>query len=128
MSAVATISGRLTAVPQLRFIPSGDAVASFTVAHSKRKFDKETNSWSDDGEPLFMNVTAWKQLAEGAAEKLEKGDFVTVTGELQQRSWEKDGQKHSRIELIAKEIGLTVRARNSVRKESVQEPVQEPAW
>lgn len=125
MSAVATISGRLTAVPQLRFIPSGDAVASFTVAHSRRKFDKATNTWSDDGEPLFLNVTAWKQLGEGAAEKLEKGDFVTVTGELQQRSWEKDGQKHTRIELIAKEIGLTVRARNSVRKE---EPTQEPAW
>jgi single-strand DNA-binding protein len=125
MSAVATISGRLTAVPQLRFIPSGDAVASFTVAHSRRKFDKATNTWSDDGEPLFLNVTAWKQLGEGAAEKLEKGDFVTVTGELQQRSWEKDGQKHTRIELIAKEIGLTVRARNSVRKE---ETVQEPAW
>lgn len=125
MSAVATISGRLTAVPQLRFIPSGDAVASFTVAHSRRKFDKATNTWSDDGEPLFLNVTAWKQLGEGAAEKLEKGDFVTVTGELQQRSWEKDGQKHTRIELVAKEIGLTVRARNSVRKE---EPTQEPAW
>ena len=126
MSAIATMSGRLTAVPQLRFIPSGDAVASFTVAHSKRKFDKATNTWSDDGEPLFLNVTAWKQLAEGAAEKLEKGDFVTVTGELQQRSWEKDGQKQTRIELVAKEIGLTVRMR-SARKE-VSEPVSEVAW
>lgn len=128
MSAIATISGRLTADPQLRFIPSGDAVASFTVAYSKRKLDKVTNTWSDDGEPLFLNVTAWKNLGEGAADKLEKGDLVTVTGKLQQRSWEKDGQKQSRIELIADEIGLSVRARNSVRKETVQEPAQEVAW
>ena len=124
MSAIATVSGRLTADPQLRFIPSGDAVASFTVAHTKRKFDKQTSTWADDGEPLFMSVTAWKQLAEGAAEKLEKGSFVTVTGELQQRSWEKDGQKHSRIELIAKEIGLTVRA----RKEAVIDNSSGVAW
>ena len=80
MSAIATMTGRLTAVPQLRFIPSGDAVASFTVAYTKRKFDKATNTWSDDGEALFMNVTAWKQLAEGAAEHLDKGDLVTVPG------------------------------------------------
>ena len=124
MSAIATMTGRLTAVPQLRFIPSGDAVASFTVAYTKRKFDKATNTWSDDGEALFMNVTAWKQLAEGAAEHLDKGDLVTVTGELQQRSWEKDGQKHTRIELVAKEIGKTVRA----RKEQVVDVASGVPW
>jgi single-strand DNA-binding protein len=127
MSAVATISGNVTADPQLRFIPSGDAVANFTVAHTKRKFDKNTNTWSDDGEPLYLNVTAWKALGEGAAETLKRGDPVTVTGELQQRSWEKDGQKHTRIELIAKEIGLSVRPRSSGRKE-VSQPAQEIAW
>ena len=72
-------------------------------------------------------MTAWKNLGEGAADQLKKGDAVTVAGRLQQRSWEKDGQKQTRIELVADEIGLSVRARNSVRKEAVQE-VQEVAW
>lgn len=125
--AVMTISGRLTADPQLRFIPSGDAVASFTVAHSKRKFDKQTNTWSDDGDPLFMNVSAWKQLGEGAADMLHKGDAVIVTGEVRQRNWEKDGVKRTSVELVAKEIGLSVRAK---RQQSVepQQQLQEVEW
>lgn len=114
MGVTTTISGRLTSDPTLRFIPSGDAVASFTVAHSKRKYDKATNTWSDDGEPLFLNVTAWRNLGEGAADQLKKGDPVIVSGELRQRNWEKDGQKRSVIELIADEVGLSVRARKPV--------------
>lgn len=125
MSSVqVTIAGRLTADPQLRFIPSGDAVASFSVAHSKRKFDKATNTWSDEGEPLFLNVSAWRQLGEGAAETLRKGDSVIVTGELRQRSWEKDGQKRTSIELVADEIGLSVRA----RKAAPQKQMAEVEW
>lgn len=124
--ASVTISGRLTADPQLRFIPSGDAVASFTVAYSKRKFDKATNTWADDGEPLFLNVTAWRQLGEGAAEQLKKGDAVIVNGTLRQRSWEKDGQKRSTIECVADEVGISVRARKSASVATA--PVQEPAW
>lgn len=111
--AVMTISGRLTADPQLRFTPGGDAVASFSVAHSERKLDKATNTWSDSGDPLFVNVSAWKQLGEGAAETLRKGDSVIVTGKVVQKNWEKDGVKRSSIELVAKEIGLSVRARKA---------------
>lgn len=125
--AVMTISGRLTADPQLRFIPSGDAVASFTVAHSKRKFDKQTNTWSDDGDPLFMNVSAWKQLGEGAADMLHKGDAVIVTGEVRQRNWEKDGVKRTSVELVAKEVGLSVRAKRQQSSES-QQQLQEVEW
>jgi len=124
--AYVTISGRLTADPQLRFIPSGDAVASFSVAYSKRKFDKATNTWGDDGEPLFLNCTAWRQLGEGAADTLKKGDAVIVYGTLRQRSWEKDGQRQTRIELVADEIGLSVKARKSAPQ--LQEAVQEVAW
>lgn len=125
--AVMTISGRLTADPQLRFIQSGDAVASFTVAHSKRKFDKATNTWSDDGDPLFMNVSAWKQLGEGAADMLHKGDAVIVTGEVRQRNWEKDGVKRTSVELVAKEVGLSVRAKKSQSAEP-QQQLQEVEW
>ena len=125
--ATMTISGRLTADPQLRFIPSGDAVASFTVAHSKRKFDKQTNTWSDDGDPLFMNVSAWKQLGEGAADMLKKGDAVIVTGEVRQRNWEKDGQKRTSVELVAKEVGLSVRAKRQQSSEP-QQQLQEVEW
>lgn len=125
--AVMTISGRLTADPQLRFIPSGDAVASFTVAHSKRKFDKQTNTWSDDGDPLFMNVSAWKQLGEGAADMLHKGDAVIVTGEVRQRNWEKDGVKRTSVELVAKEVGLSVRAKRQQSSEP-QQQLQGVEW
>lgn len=126
MSATVTISGRLTADPKLRFIPSGDAVADFTVAYSKRKFDKSTNTWSDDGDPLFLDVVAWRQLGEGAADQLTRGAAVIVTGELRQRNWEKDGVKRSKVELTAEEIGLSVRARKS--QPATQELSQEPAW
>lgn len=118
-----TISGRLTADPQLRFIPSGDAVATFTVAQNDRKYDKATNSWVD-GETLFIKVDAWRQLGEGAAERLAKGDLVVVTGTLKPESWEKDGQKRTSIKLVADEIGVSVRA----RKTAAAQPVQEPVW
>lgn len=120
-----SISGRLTADPQLRFTPNGDAVASFTVAHSRRKYDKSTGQWVDDGETLFMPVTAWRLLAEGAADQLRKGDAVVVVGTVKQNNWEKDGQKHSRVELVAEDIGSSVRARKRAEQ---QEAVQEPAW
>lgn len=121
--ATMMISGRLTADPQLRFIPSGDAVATFTVAHSKRKYDKATNTWSDDGNPLFMRVSAWRQLAEGAADALHKGDAVVVVGEVQQRDWEKDGVKRTSVELVAREVGLSVRSRKGAPVAAQQQEV-----
>lgn len=127
--ASVTIAGRLTADPELRFIPSGDAVASFTVAWTKRRFDRNTNTWADDGEPLFLDTVAWRQLGEGAAEKLKRGDSVVVIGTLRQRSWEKDGQKHKRIELVADEIGLSVRARKEPGAAAASSTQQDaPPW
>lgn len=117
-----TISGRLTADPVLRYTPSGTAVASFTVAHSERKFDKATNQWVDEGDTLFLNVDCWKALAEGATESLVKGDPVTVTGKLRQENWEKNGEKKSRVKLVADEVATSVRAKRAAAPQQVESP------
>lgn len=122
MSATLTITGRLTADPQLRYTPAGDAVASFCVAHTDRKLDRNTNQWVDAGDPLFINVSAFKQLAEGAAEMV-KGDMVTVVGKLKADNYEKDGVSRKGVKLLADEIGRSVRARKGAAR-----PAQEPAW
>lgn len=121
--AILTITGRLTADPQLRFIPSGDAVVSFTVAQNERKLDKATGQWVD-GEAMFVKVEAWRQLAEGAAERLEKGSLVTVTGNLKPDNYEKDGEKRKGFKLVAKDIGASVRA----KKQAPQQQLQEVDW
>lgn len=126
MSAIITISGRLTAEPTLRFSQSGNAVASFTVAHTERKYDKSTNQWVDDGDTLFLDVTAFSGLGEGAAETLKKGDMVTVTGKLRQRNWEKDGQKRVNIYVLADQIGSSVRARKGAGSAVSQQPAELP--
>lgn len=113
-----TISGNVVRDPQLRFTQSGDAVVSFTVAYTKRKFNRESNSWQDDGDALFLDVTAWKALAEGAAEGLRQGSKVVVTGELRQRNWEKDGQKRSSVELVASDVGVSVRGKKAEQQAS----------
>lgn len=111
--AVLTISGNVVRDPQLWFTQSGDAVASFTVAYTRRKYDKDTKTWVDDGDTLFIDVTAWKGLAEGSAEALRQGSKVVVTGELRQRNWEKDGQKRSSFDLIASDVGVSVRGKKA---------------
>ena len=124
MSATVTIVGRLTADPQIRFTQNGDSVVSFSVAHTERRFDRTTNQWVDAGEPLYLNVSAFKQLADGAGEALSKGDAVIVTGKLRQRSYDaKDGSRKTVVELVADEIGRSVRTRKAAAQ-----PVQEPAW
>lgn len=126
MSATVTITGRLTADPQIRFTQNGDSVVSFSVAHTDRKLDRNTNQWVDAGETLFLNVSAFKQLADGAAEALIKGDLVTVIGKLKQRSYDaKDGTRRTSMELVADEIARSVRSRKPAVE---QQTVQEPAW
>jgi single-strand DNA-binding protein len=105
---VITVVGNLTADPELRFTASGAAVASFTVASTPRTFDKGANEWKD-GEALFLRCSAWRQLAENVAESLTKGTRVIAQGRLQQRSYEKDGQKRTVIELEVDEIGPSLR-------------------
>ncbi|MEU0937665.1 single-stranded DNA-binding protein [Embleya sp. NPDC005971] len=106
---VITVVGNLTADPELRFTPSGAAVANFTVASTPRTFDRQTNEWKD-GEALFLRCSAWKQLAENVAESLQRGTGVIVQGRLKQRSFEtKEGEKRTVVELEVDEIGPSLK-------------------
>lgn len=105
---IITVVGNLTAAPELRFTPSGAAVANFTVASRPRTFDKQANEWKD-AESLFLRCSIWKGAAENVTESLGKGDRVIVQGKLKQRSWEKDGEKRTSIELDVIEIGPSLR-------------------
>jgi single-strand DNA-binding protein len=93
-----TIVGNLTADPELRYTPSGAAVVRFTVAHTPRKLDRQSGQWSD-GEPTFIDCTAWRTLAEHIAESLARGARVIVAGTLRTERWETDGEKRSRMVL-----------------------------
>ncbi|MGE5830757.1 MAG: single-stranded DNA-binding protein [Micromonosporaceae bacterium] len=104
-----TVVGNLTDDPELRFTSSGAAVAKFRVASTPRFLDKTTNEWKD-GEPLFLSCTVWRQAAENAAESLQRGARVIVTGRLRQRSYEtREGEKRTVIELEVDEIGPSLR-------------------
>lgn len=104
-----TIVGNLTNDPELRFTPSGAAVASFTVASNSRYLDKATNEWKD-GEPVFMRCSVWRQYAENVAESLTRGTRVIVTGRLKQRSYDsREGQKVTVIELEVDDVGPALR-------------------
>ncbi|WP_435201405.1 single-stranded DNA-binding protein [Janibacter sp. GS2] len=105
-----TVVGNLTADPELRFTPSGAAVANFTVASTPRTFDRQTNEWKD-AETLFMRCSVWREAAENVAESLTRGARVVVTGRLVSRSWEdkETGQKRSVMEMQADEVGPSLR-------------------
>jgi single-strand DNA-binding protein len=104
-----TVIGNLTADPELRFTPSGAAVASFTVASTPRTFDKQTGEWKD-GEALFLRCNIWRQAAENVAESLTRGARVIVNGRLKQRSFEtREGEKRTVVELDVDEIGPSLR-------------------
>lgn len=104
-----TVIGNLTDDPELRFTPSGAAVAKFRVASTPRFMDKASGEWKD-GEPLFLACTVWRQAAEHVAESLQRGARVIVSGRLRQRSYEtREGEKRTVIELEVDEIGPSLR-------------------
>ena len=104
-----TVVGNLTNDPELRFTPSGAAVASFTVASSARVLDKATKEWKD-GEPVYMRCSVWRQYAENVAESLTKGTRVIVSGRLKQRSYEtREGEKRTVMELEVDDVGPALR-------------------
>ncbi len=102
------IVGNLTGTPELRYTPSGIAVANMTVASTPRYYDRQAGQWAD-GDTLFMRVTA-RQLAENAAESLSRGDRVIVQGRLRQKSYENaEGDKRTSLELHADELAPSLR-------------------
>ena len=106
---IITIVGNLTADPELRFVPSGAAVASFTVASTPRTFDRQAGEWKN-AETLFMPCQAWRQMAENIAESLTKGIRVIVQGRLTQRSYTtREGEQRTVVEMQVDEIGPSLR-------------------
>jgi single-strand DNA-binding protein len=104
-----TVIGNLTNDPELRFTPSGAAVARFSVASTPRILDRQTNEWKD-GDPLFLSCNIWRQAAENVAESLQKGARVIVSGRLRQRSYEtREGEKRTVMELEVDEVGPSLR-------------------
>ena len=116
------LSGNLTAAPEVRFTPSGKAVANFTVANTPRKFDRDSKQWVDAGETLFQDVVVWENLAESLAE-LDKGQPVVVFGKLTQESWDnkQTGAKRFKHVLVASDVSL------GVRRVKTDQPASNPA-
>lgn len=106
---VITVIGNLTGDPELRFTPSGSAVANFTIASTPRTFDRQSSEWKD-GDTLFLRASVWKEAAENVAETLTKGMRVIAQGRLKSRSYEtKEGEKRNVTELEIDEIGPSLR-------------------
>lgn len=106
---VITVVGNLTSDPELRFTPSGAAVANFTIASTPRTFDRQSNEWKD-GETLFLRASIWREAAENVAESLTKGARVVAQGRLKARSYEtREGEKRTSYELDVDEIGPSLR-------------------
>jgi single-strand DNA-binding protein len=104
-----TVVGNLTGDPELRFTPSGAAVANFTIASTPRNFDKNSNEWKD-GDTLFLSCSIWRQAAENVAESLQKGMRVVAQGRLKQRSYEtREGEKRTVVELDVEEVGPSLK-------------------
>lgn len=104
-----TLVGNLTGDPELRFTPSGAAVANFTVASTPRTFDRQSNEWKD-GDTMFLNCSIWRQAAENVAETLSKGMRVIVQGRLKSRSYDdREGNRRTVFEVEVDEVGPSLR-------------------
>jgi len=104
-----TLVGNLVDDPQLRYTPTGQAVANFRVASTPRFLDRNTNEWKD-GDSLFLSCNVWRQAAENVAESLQRGMRVIVSGRLRQRSYEtKEGEKRTVYEIEVDEVGPSLR-------------------
>lgn len=104
-----TVIGNLTADPEMRFSSNGTQVANFTVASTPRTFNRDTRQW-DDGEPIFLDCSVWRQFAENVAESLTKGMRVIVQGNLKARSYEdRNGNRRTSYEIDVTEVGPSLR-------------------
>ncbi|WP_121254045.1 single-stranded DNA-binding protein [Nocardioides ferulae] len=106
---VITVVGNLVDDPELRFTPSGAAVANFRIASTPRTFDRQTNEWKD-GEALFLSCSVWRQAAENVAESLQRGMRVVVQGRLKSRTYEtREGEKRTVFEIEVEEVGPSLK-------------------
>jgi single-strand DNA-binding protein len=106
---VITVVGNLVDDPELRFTPSGAAVANFRIASTPRTFDKQSNEWKD-GDALFLSCSVWRQAAENVAESLQKGMRVVVQGRLKSRQYEtREGEKRTVFEIDVEEVGPSLK-------------------
>ncbi len=106
---VITVVGNLVDDPELRFTPSGAAVANFRIASTPRSFNRQTNEW-EDGEALFLSCSVWRQAAENVAESLTRGMRVVVQGRLKARSYEtREGEKRTVFEIEVEEVGPSLK-------------------
>lgn len=104
-----TVQGNLTSDPEVKFTPSGSAVANFTIASTPRTYDRQANEWKD-GETLFMPCSIWREAAENVAESLTKGMRVIAAGNLKQRSYTtKEGEKRTVIEMDVDNIAPSLK-------------------
>jgi single-strand DNA-binding protein len=126
-----SFDGNLTADPELRFTPSGAAVANFTVAHTPGHFDRTKNEWVDD-ETIFLRCSLWRDAAENVAESLVRGTAVVVSGRLQSRSYEtKEGEKRTVLEVAVDNIGPSLKratAKVTKKAERTQAGGQQGGW
>jgi single-strand DNA-binding protein len=103
-----TVVGNITRDPELRFTPSGQAVASFGIAVNRRWQNRSNNEWEE--QTSFFDIKCWAQLAENVSESLGRGARVVVTGRLEQRSWQTDqGDKRSKVEIVADDVAPSLR-------------------
>ena len=120
-----TVVGNLVDDPKLRTIEAGKELASFRIAATSRRFDRDSQRWVDAGQ-LFLGVTCWRELAANAAASLRRGDPVIVSGKLSTRTYEKDGQNRSVCELEALAIGPDL-ARGTAVFRRTPRSTEEPA-
>ena len=124
-----TIVGNLVDNPELRYTPSGDAVANFRVASTPRVYDRDSAQWSD-GETLFLTCTIWRQYAENVAESLSRGNRVIVQGRLKQRYYEtREGEKRTVYEIDVEDVGPALRFNTAtLTQPNAPEKEPEPKW
>ena len=120
-----TVVGNLVDDPELRFTPSGAAVANFRIASTPRTYDKQTSEWKD-GETLWLSCSVWRQQAENVAESLQRGMRVIVTGRLKSRQYEtREGEKRTSMEIDVEEVGPSLKnATAKVSKATREKPAQ----
>lgn len=131
-SAILTIQGNITADPELRYTQNGVPVATFNVAHTPRRLNRETQQWEDFGETLFLRVNVWREHGENVAGSLRKGNAVIVIGSLKSRSWKTEsGEDRTSVELDADVVSVDLRRQRIdqvTRQRADSAPVPEEPW